>query len=471
MNESNSGNQATVIQLDEYDRSLGTDELNLAEFPLASLASRNDTGQNTLLFEDTIFDEGANKQVERTVVIAGSDHFGLPTSTDSDILLLLVHLTNVRNGLKEKRVEFSRYELIKFLGWAQDGRSYKRLDEALQRWTSVTLHYKHSWWDRSRKNWKSRSFHVIETLELRSRDEIHDDGRSSFTWNDVMFESFNAGNLKRIDLGVYFNLKLAAARQMYRFLDKRFYKKGCLEFDLREFATEHIGLGRRYDNYGLKRKLLPALKELEEIGFISPCKTEERFRRVATGEWVIAIQKGVGALTQQDSKIVKELTSRGVNRKVARELGSQFPEEQIEAKIRLHDSLVAAKDKRISRNPAGFLTAAIRHDYPEPPAEKSRRVLQRASASTASQPGSEVESSVTAKLTEAEKVEQAEFQKHWDRMSIEDRTRLERDALQAAPRFHRETFQRLEKSSPGLLPQLRMKLVQEFWFKQNASKA
>lgn len=125
MSETNSGNQATVIQLDEYDRSLGTDELNLAEFPLASLASRNDTGQNTLLFEDTIFDEGANKQVERTVVIAGSDHFGLPTSTDSDILLLLVHLTNVRNGLKEKRVEFSRYELIKFLGWAQDGRSYK----------------------------------------------------------------------------------------------------------------------------------------------------------------------------------------------------------------------------------------------------------------------------------------------------------------------------------------------------------
>ncbi len=465
MNQTKREHQATVIQLDEYDRSLGTDELNLAEFPLASLASRNETGQNTLLFEDTIFDEGANKQVERTVVIAGSDHFGLPTSTDSDILLLLVHLTNVRNGLKEKRVEFSRYELIKFLGWAQDGRSYKRLDEALQKWTSVTLHFKHAWWDRSRKNWKSRSFHVIETLELRSRDEIQDEGRSSFTWNDVMFESFQAGNLKRIDLGVYFNLKLAAAKQMYRFLDKRFYKKACLEFDLRDFATEHIGLGRRYDSYGLKRKLLPALKELEEIGFIAPCKTEERFRCVAPGKWMIAIQKGSGAAAQRDSTIVKELTSRGVNRKVARELGSQFSEEQIQQKLRLHDSLIHAQDRRISRNPAGFLTAAIRHDYQEPPGEKPRRVPSFQRGASAQSRRVSVSPKQDGATIPIDKSQKDAFQKHWNALTIEDRTRLERDALQQASRFHRETLKRLEATEHALLPEMRMQLVREYWRK------
>ncbi len=465
VSESNSGHQAKVIQLDEYDRSLGTDELNLAEFPLASLASRNVTGQNSLLFEDTIFDEGANKQVERTVVIAGSDHFGLPTSTDSDILLVLVHLTNVRNGMKEKRVEFSRYELIKFLGWPQDGRSYKRLDEALQRWCSVTLHYKHAWWDRSRKNWKSRSFHVIETLELRGRDEIHDDGLSCFTWNDVIFASFNAGNLKRIDLGVYFNLKLAAARQMYRFLDKRFYKKGCLEFDLRQFATEHIGLTRQYDNYDLKRRLLPALKELEEIGFITPSAPEERFRRTATGSWIISLQKGEGRAKLQDSKLVKELTSRGVNRKVARELASQFPEERIEGKIRMHDTLVNAQDRRVNRNPAGFLTAAIRHDYQTPPVERPRRNFT-------SDPIHKSQSRVVEQIpTESTsgKAEAEAFQKHWESLSIEDQTRLERDALQNAPRFHRETIQRLETTSPRLVPEMRTQLVRDYWLKQNAA--
>lgn len=473
MSDTTKGNQANVIQLDDYDRSLGTDELNLAEFPLASLATRNETGQNSLLFEDTIFDEGANKNVERTVVIAGSDHFGLPTSADSDILLVLLHLTNVRNGLKEKRVEFSRYELIKFLGWPQDGRSYKRLDESLQRWTSVTLHYKHAWWERSKKNWRSRSFHVLETLELRGRDEIHDDGLSCFTWNDVIFESFNAGNLKRIDLGVYFNLKLAASKQMYRFLDKRFYKKGCLEFDLRHFATEHIGLTRRYDNYDLKRKLIPALHELEEIGFISPCSPTDRFRREASGRWIIALQKGEGTGTRvrQDPPMVRELTSRGVNRKVAQELASQFSEEQIEGKLRLHDSLVNAKDRRISRNPAGFLTAAIRHDYQDPPGEKPRRspVIQRRASSESHEvtPAGGVAEPAVA----TDKAEKEAFLKFWNGLGIEDRTRLERDALQEAPRFHRDTLKRLEATTHALLPEMRMQVVQEFWVKGQSKNA
>jgi Replication initiator protein A len=308
-------NTAKVVQLDDYDRSLGTDELNLAEFPLASLASRIEPGQNTLLFEDTIWDDGANAYVNRSLVIAGSDHFGLPTNTDSDILLLLVHLSNVRNGFKSKRVEFSRYELIKFLGWPQDGRSYKRLDESLQRWTSVTLHYKHAWWQRSGQKWRTRSFHILETLELRGKDEIHDDGLSCFTWNDVLFESFNSGNLRRIDLGVYFNLELATSRQMFRFLDKRFYKKSKLVFDLAQFATEHIGLSRKYDIFEIKRKLGAAIRELESIGFLRPLTPAERFTKLAPGKWEITLEKGQSKLSAKDSQkqqIVSELKRRGI---------------------------------------------------------------------------------------------------------------------------------------------------------------
>lgn len=459
MSEGTSGNQAIVIQLDEYDRSLGTDELNLAEFPLATLASRNETGQNSLLFEDSIFDEGANKQVQRTVVIAGSDHFGLPTSTDSDILLLLVHLTNVRNGLKEKRVEFSRYELIKFLGWPQDGKSYKRLDEALQRWTSVTLNYKHAWWDRGGRRWASRSFHVIETLELRGRDEIYDDGLSCFTWNEVIFQSFKANNLKRIDLGVYFSLRSAIARQMFRFLDKRFYQRNTLEFDLRQFATEHIGLSRRYDNYEIKRKLAPALRELEEIGFITAVSTQERFQRVTPGKWSILLQKGTQP--KLDSRIVKELTGRGVNRKVARELALQFAEDQIEAKIRMHDDLVSTRDKRVSRNPAGFLTAAIRNNYQSPPADKPQR-----------SPRSIPRVAPVVNLHHSEPKEKPapgpdRFLEHWHQLSLEDQTRLERDALQQASRFHRDTLKRLEQTDHSLLSVTRLEIVREFWQKQS----
>ena len=465
MNEGKEATQAIVIQLDEYDRSLGTDEMNLAEWPLASLSTRNDVGQNTLLFEDTIFDKGANKNVERTVVIAGSDHFGLPTSTDSDILLVLVHLTNVRNGLKAKKVEFSRYELIKFLGWPQDGRSYKRLDESLQRWCAVTLNYKHAWWDRSGKRWKSRSFHVLETLELRGRDEIHDDGLSTFTWNDVIFESFNAGNLKRIDLGVYFNLKLATSRQMYRFLDKRFHRCEHRKFDLLTFATEHVGLSRKYDNYDLKRKLMPAIEELEKIGFIVACSQAERFERVATGRWMIHVTKARGdnGGKTSDSPMVAELTSRGVNQRVAKDLASRFSEQHIEEKLQLHDHLVAQKDRRISRNAPGFLAASIRHDYKEPPSNRraSATVSDIRGKTVAPAPAATEKAGTVSQLKNSP--ERDEFQKHWDGLPIEDRIRLERDAMQRASQFHRDTLKRLESSDHALLQEMRMQIVSEYW--------
>ncbi len=463
MGSENQDNTAKVIQLEDFDRSLGTDELNLAEFPLAVLASRTEPGQNTLLFEDTIFDEGANIQVNRSLVIAGSDHFGLPTCTDSDILLLLVHLSNVRNGFKSKRVEFSRYELIKFLGWPLDGRSYKRLDESLQRWTSVTLHYKHAWWQRSGKKWRTRSFHVLETLELRGKDEIHDDGLSSFTWNDVLFESFNSGNLRRIDLGVYFKLEHATSRQMYRFLDKRFYKKSRLVFDLKQFATEHIGLSRKYDSHEIKRKLTPAIRELEAIGFLRVLADSDRYRKLSAGRWEISLEKGQGKLVSQSctkQAIVAELTKRGVSEKTSKDLASKFSVEHIEGKIAFHDDLLKNSDRRISRNPAGFLAAAIRHNYASVP---SRTVKPKVVPKS-------IERDVTNDRMENTRVDPAdeEFQNYWETLPIDEQAKLERDAMQAAPKFHRDTIQRLDSSSSDLKLQMRMRLIRDYVAKLQA---
>lgn len=450
MNTRNDDNTAKVIQLEDFDRSLGTDELNLAEFPLSVLATRSEPGQNTLLFEDTIFDERAGRQINRSLVVAGSDHFGLPTSTDSDILLLLVHLSNVRTGFKSKRVEFSRYELIKFLGWPLDGRSYKRLDESLQRWTSVTLHYKHSWWQRSGQKWRSRSFHVLETLELRGREETQDDGLSNFTWNDVIFESFNSGNLRRIDLGVYFDLKLASTRQMYRFLDKRFYRSAKLVFDLKVFATEHIGLSRNYDLYEIKRKLGAALRELEGIGFLTKMSEDERFKKLAAGKWEIVLIKGPGKIVVDkavNDGLPKELTARGVNDRMSKDLVARYPVEHIEEKLRLHDRLLAAKDTRISRNPAGYLVAAIRHDFQDTGATSPKVVKKATEPREVTSPKAKVD-------TEA--IVLAEY---FGKLPIDEQARIEREATKSLGNFHRETLKRLEGKSEKLLREFRMELI------------
>src|SRR5262245_13711551 len=104
--------------LERLSRELvGKDEMNFAEFPIAFLSDRVPAGVNTLVFEDTVRDKGTGLPVVRKLTVRGADGLGLPTAGDVDVLVALMQLTKQRNDFTERRVYFSRYELIKFLGW------------------------------------------------------------------------------------------------------------------------------------------------------------------------------------------------------------------------------------------------------------------------------------------------------------------------------------------------------------------
>ena len=105
--------------------SRGLDELNLAEFPLTHLGSRSASAQSTLEFHDQVFDEGTQQLVDRSLLITGSPLLGLPGPVDADVLLTLMHLTQLRNGFGHRRIEFTRYELVQFLGWDHGGASWR----------------------------------------------------------------------------------------------------------------------------------------------------------------------------------------------------------------------------------------------------------------------------------------------------------------------------------------------------------
>src|SRR3954454_16853246 len=230
----------------------GRDELNLAEFPITLLADQAPEGCKTLVFEDSVYDQQAGEIVRRKVTVTGSDAHALPTALDDEILVALIQLTRLANDFTEPRVSFTRYELIRLLGWPDDGRSYRRVEESLNRWMGVTLFYDKAWWNREAQAWVSEKFHILEHVSLvdrptrrrlraRGREEL---ALSSFTWNPVVFRSFRTDNLKRLDLDTYFALQSAVAKRLFRFLDKRFYHRRRWEFDLKEFAFEHIGLSR-----------------------------------------------------------------------------------------------------------------------------------------------------------------------------------------------------------------------------------
>src|SRR5512135_960616 len=230
-------------------RPFGRDEMNLAEFPIALLSERAPKGKNTIIYRDG----------EGVLTIAGSDAYGLPTAADSDVIVGLIQLTKEANGFTAPIVAFTRYGLLDLLGWPKDGPNYRRLEDGLKRWASVTLNYEKAWWDNQKKSRIDATFHILESVIIAevafSRRRERDSGQhplplSSFTWNKTFFESCRAGNLKRLDLETYFSLKSAVSKQMYRFLDKRFYQRPSWAFDLREFACEHVGLGRNYPDNG-----------------------------------------------------------------------------------------------------------------------------------------------------------------------------------------------------------------------------
>src|SRR4051794_34837816 len=289
------------------------DELNLAEFPIAALTDRVPDGQTTLVFEDKL-ERRDSPPIVRRLTIMGTHKHGLPTSLDDEVLVGLIQLTKRRSNFTDPRVQFSRYELIELLGWPQSGQSYRRIEEALHRWVGVLLMYENAWWDNAAKSWVDENFHVIDNVTLYDRERRRPASRSnragktdrggttraekaplplsSFRWNEVIFQSFQSGNLKQLDLEFYLSLRLPTTKRMFRFLDKRFYRRTRLDFDLRTLACEHIGMSRSYAPTELKRRLKPALEELEQHGFLEVLSPEERYSYVKRGCWRIIFIRG-----------------------------------------------------------------------------------------------------------------------------------------------------------------------------------
>jgi len=264
---------------------MGRDALNLVEFPLATLADRAPKGCKTLVFEDRIRDRSRGERVTRRLTISGSDRYGLPTALDDEVIVGLLQLTKADN-FRSRRVRFNRYGLLRVLGWRDEGRSYARLEKSLQRWPGVTLYYENAWWDKGRRQWLNVSFHLLDEVVLRGRSKPcgraaggdENVAASYFTWNEIVFRSFQAGCLKQLDLDFYRSLKLPTSKRLYRFLDKRFHFSNQLDFDLGVLAREHVGLSRNYDAAQLRRRLTPAIEELEEAALCGrrrPCGAYE----------------------------------------------------------------------------------------------------------------------------------------------------------------------------------------------------
>jgi hypothetical protein len=445
------------------------DELNLAEFPIAALTDRVPDGQTTLVFEDRL-ERRDSAPIVRRLTIMGTHKHGLPTSLDDEVLVGLIQLTKRRNNFTDPKIQFSRYELIELLGWAQSGQSYRRIEEALHRWVGVLLQYENAWWDNAAKSWVDENFHVLDNVTLYDREQRARSSRSraagkggsgkaerapaplplsSFRWNEVIFQSFQSGNLKQLDLEFYLRLHLPTTKRMFRFLDKRFYRRTRLDFDLRTLACEHIGMSRSYAPTELKRRLRPALEELEQLGFLEPLTPEERYSYVKRGTWRIilirghAVQDGGDIPPQQETvELVEALRARGVTAKTAAELVETHPAARVRTKIEVFDWLIKNEDKRVGKNPAGYLVASIRADYRAPndfpTAPPASAVKPAEKASVTSSPA-QVRAE-QARKDVANRAREATLRAAWERLP-----ESERDEIMAAVKAENPGLSRFRK--------------------------
>jgi hypothetical protein len=359
---------------------IGRDEMNLCEFPFATLTCRT-KGSKTLVFSDTIHNR-EGKIIERTWTVTGSDLFGLPTPMEEHLYIALMEATK-RGDFASRRVPITRYEIINRLKWPDNGKSYQRLREGLQRLQGVSIYADQAFWDNKAKSYITMGFGILDGF-LLSHDEPR--GRKAegaplpqswILWNEFIFQSMQCGNIKHLDTDFYFSLDHYISQRLYRHLDKKRYDgKRRYATNLFDLAFCHLGLDQPEKPYPslLKQRLQPAHEELLDQKFLK----EVRYYEGREGEVVeyrfgppqkktLARPAGPAfsprppdpTWSDEERKLIEELIALGVTLTVAQKLVREQPREEIRRQL---DYL----PHRPAADPAALLVKAITEAWSPP---------------------------------------------------------------------------------------------------------
>ncbi len=368
----------------------GKDEMNLANFPIAVLSKQVPGGKRALKFQDTIRGQDG-RLVKRTWLIQGGSEVGLPTHIDEDVYVALMELTQ-KQGFDKQKIYFSRYDLVKRLGWCPCGKCYARLEQSLLRLANVSFHAQNAFWDNEVNSYVTVAFTLIQGYyiynETGGRKTERDQPNSWFMWSDQLHRSFKSGYLKFLDTNLYFSLQTPIARRLYRYLDRKFGEDDQFIIDLFKLAHEYLGISRsfRYPSE-IKRKLAPALNELVEKMYLE--RWEVRGRTIAfarnpttrhaaapsdeamyttldlSPEDIRPVAPSSAPSSEEDqdrvTRLMTMLIERGVAPREARKLvqSNWGALERVERAVQYFD-IVAARGTPGIKNPGGFIVSLVR---------------------------------------------------------------------------------------------------------------
>jgi hypothetical protein len=490
-------NSSDTLQQKQQNQPLDSavDELNLAEFPLAAISDRFLDGTKTVVLEDTVFDRDQNKYLPRRLTLSGSDRYGLPTSKDDDVLLACIQLSRL-NDFATREVSFSRYEILRLLGWADESRNYERVATSLRRWKGLSIYSDRAFYDHEQKSWVNRDFGVFDNLVIYRREVVQGKaapGCSRFVWNEVLFRSFQSGYLKQLDWNLYCRLTSPVAKRLYRFLDKRFYHSSRVEIDLLELGLRKIRLAANNNNAQMKRSLLKGIEELEHVWELKPRLPEERFRKDGRGKWIVIFERrakrsrtiiapsvtsvitteSLPALIQpaiNPQNLERELVKRGIGPASAEELSLSQPSNRIREMLELYDWY---NSRGQPRGP-GFLVQSIKNPstIALPPGFESS--IQRQERQQSREAQKQAEANVRTKrerlALRKQNSRQRAFMAFWDAMSPSEQDTFETEALEHAEVMTKRLYLQ-HSGKPGKAHEIYRRMLLESHFRKTRGQS
>lgn len=434
------------------------DEFNLATFPISVLDKKAQSSKEPLQFNDTITWNG--ERVDRMWKVFPHPEKGFPGPIDDDVMMALLELTREQGG--SKKVFFSRYDLLKRLGWPINATYYTRLETSFKKLAAVRVEAINAFGDRARKRFVNMGLTFIQEWKLNS--ETRGGEKSSYIlWSDRIADSINQELTRYLDASFYFEeLTSAIERRLFRYLDNYFdNKQFSLVLNVRDLSHEHLGVSRQYKYISqVMQRLEPALNTLVEKGYLESWllsgenlyvyKRPDFGARVQLALPFLAACEPAGPDAAADIRVLERLlVERGVVAPVAARLCGDDTADQrdrIDRAIRYLDGELVA-GKRFA-NPGGFLVSLIGRGAPTAPDATGRQSVDpksvpRAPASppvtTAAKPRStyEVEYAYQTYLNEI-------GLRAYEETSTEDLARLvieKRDELLASK--HEKTFRKM----------------------------
>lgn len=277
----------------------GRDEVNLIDFPIATLRHQQPVGRDGTRPDEMVcviesYDSDLQKTIPRKLTRRTASRYGFPTPLEEEVLIALLSLSRHRNEFTEPRVEFRNGKVLELMGWPQNGTSTRRLAVALDRLTGLTLKYENSWSTTDGVFAKEFTTGILESYSLTKQTRGRrrpDSERSWIQWSSEVFADIRRGNVRELNTHQYFALRLPISRRMYRFLDRRLSESTEFEMELSAFSV-HLGLSELKHVGKIKERLALGLKELESVpGFMKPRPASERYRKRGPGDWLIGFER------------------------------------------------------------------------------------------------------------------------------------------------------------------------------------